>query len=154
MYDDELELESDFPRNPSGWELRLPMVSNELKKSPRHRATSKRVALIILGTLLGAAFLTYVVAVLSSIASSVPITFVNDTQLTAILPDCGSYTTGIAPGRAMSVAVDRGTRYCSIDALGASRSVELVGCLKMPVPLKAYDAVRISDATSDTRRCR
>ncbi len=130
------------------------MVSNELKEAPRHRTTLKKVALIILGTLLGAAFITYVVAVLASIASSVPITFVNDTQLTAILPDCGSDTTGIAPGQSMSVAVDGGTRYCSIDALGASRSVELVGCLKMPAPLKAHDAVRISDATSDTRRCR
>lgn len=130
------------------------MVSSSQKDNKKRRVTPSKLALIVVGALFGTVLGIYLAAVVASVASSVPVTFINDSQSSVILPDCGTGQTGIAAGTSAVVTIDGGTKYCSIDDVTKTQQIVLGACLRMPIPLRAHDTVRISDATSDTRPCR
>ena len=82
--------------------------------------------------------------------SSVPVTFVNDTSQTVIIPDCGSDLTQIEPGQSTDLSLKTNSRHCTVDRPRGGNEV-ILGCLDLPSPLTPHSVFRVSDARSVSR---
>jgi hypothetical protein len=81
--------------------------------------------------------------VIWSHVNSVPVTFVNDTGRSVILPDCGPELAQLGAGQTAVINVDKQTQHCSIDGTRGSGEA-VIGCLILPSPLKGNAVVRLS----------
>lgn len=116
----------------------------------KHPRRTKKVLWLVLGGVGVLSVAAYIALAVYSSVNSVSVRFVNNTENAVTLSDCGPDIETIPAGVSGVINLYQPTKYCSVGAQGGSGSAT---CLKMPTPLENGVAVRISDATANTKPC-
>jgi hypothetical protein len=116
------------------------------------RRTKKGLWIALACVVLGAPIAILIAAVAYTSVDSVSVRFVNNTDVSVILPDCGPDVETVNAQSSLVVNVYQPTSYCSIDTRTES-VMPNVRCLKMPSPLTNGDEVKVSQATAEPRFC-